>query len=363
MFKRYYAPVFISAILSLLVTNLAFAKSNEDPRRPRGGGRGIGQIIALGVDQITVNSRLGEEHVIFVDENTRYREIEGETIGFEDLQVGDWIAGIVRFDADLGGPLARLILLLPEDYDPSQRLGFRRRGKVLEVDTEAKILTLQTRAGSELTVIINENTLFKGGVDDLSDLQEGMVAAVAGIKQADGGLLAHVVLARHPLVKLAGEIKSIDLGGSSFILDTRRGEEVSILVDEQTKFRSREGEINGLEDLQPGVVAVVLAKKEEGGILVALGVAAGTWDQLPHLDLRVAGRVLQVGEDSFSIKVRDGEQYTLIVTDETRFRSRGGVVQGLEEMRPGMPVAIGAVQLEYGSYEAKLVLVGMLRRP
>ena len=89
-----------------------------------------------------------------------------------------------------------------------------------------------------------------------------VIAAVAGVKQSDGSLLAHVVLVRHPLLKLAGEVMSVDLESSSFLLDTRGGEELSTIVDENTRFRSREGEIKGLEDLQPGMVVVVIAKQQ-----------------------------------------------------------------------------------------------------
>ncbi|HSF83804.1 MAG TPA: DUF5666 domain-containing protein [Anaerolineales bacterium] len=191
-----------------------------------------------------------------MDENTRYLGIDVEGIEFEDLQIGDWVAGIVKPVPDVV-PLARLIMLLPEDYDPSQRLGVRARGKVVGVDHAASTFSLETRAGSELTFVVNENTIFKGGVDNLADLHRGMLAAVAGVKQSDGSLLAHVVLARHPLLKLAGEAMSVDLESSSFLLDTRGGEELSIIVDENTRFRSREGEIEGLEDLQPSMVVVI----------------------------------------------------------------------------------------------------------
>lgn len=275
MIKKTYIPILIAVVLSLLVSSVALAQSTQDPTQLRGGKRGIGQITALGAGQFTVESRQGEEHIIYVDENTRYRRFDGSPIEFADLQVGDWVAGILRYDPEREGPLARLIILLPDDYDPSQRLGIRARGKVIAVDEGASTFSLHIRSGAELTFTVNAHTVFKGGVTSLAELEEGMLAAVAGVKQADGSLLAQVVFARKPLVRLVGEVKTVDLVASSFTLDTRRGKEVSILVVENTKFRSRDGQVDGLEDLQAGMHAAVWAIQVEAGSFEARTVLVG----------------------------------------------------------------------------------------
>ena len=171
--------------------------------------------------------------------------------------------------------VARMVLILPKDFDPSQRLGKRARGSVTGVDIEGSSFNLHTLRGEDLTLHVSEGTIYVGRVQSLQDLEEGMQAAIGAIQQEDGSLLALVVLARKPLIKHAGTITAVDASGETFTLDTRLGETQEITVDEYTRFRSKDGAIQGLEEVQPGMLAVVVAKVSENSELVARLVLVG----------------------------------------------------------------------------------------
>jgi len=361
MKKKIFSSVLLVLLVSLLVGGVAHAQTEEVNARPRGGRRGIGQITAIGSDQFTIQSRNNVLHTIFVDEVTRYRNYEGAELEYGDLQVGDWVAGIIRHDPEQG-PIARLVMVLPDDYDPNQRLGVYARGHITVVNLENSTFTLHAKTGNDLTFSINNNTVFKGGITNFEDMQVGMEAGIAAVKQDDGSLLAHLVVAGYSRVRLAGEIVSVDLNRNSLILNTRRGDHISILVNEFTIFKSQNGETKGLDDLQPGMVAAVSAKRLPERGLVALVIFAGTKDQLPEFDLRVSGKIIAVGEEDFTLQVRTGEHYTLLVDEETHFHSRGNNIQGLQDLRVGMIAGVGAQDLG-DAYLAKVVLVGKPPRP
>jgi hypothetical protein len=353
MYKKLYLPVLMALVAALLLSGVAHA---QEERPLHGGRRGIGKITSIGASEFTLETRRVEKRTILVDEGTQYRTADGQVTSFADLQVGQWVAGYVRYN-DQGQMVARLVIVLPDDYDPSQRLGRRARGNVTGVDLAGDRFTLHTFSGDDLTFQISEGTIFAGGVESLKDMEAGMQAAVGAIELEDDSLVALFVLVRRPLVRHAGTVVSVDVSSDTFTLDTRQGEQLTFQVDKNTRFRSKDGLVEGLEDLQPGMVALVVAKVAEGDALVAAGVIAGTEDQLPHFDLHVAGRVVVVEEVSFTLQARNGEQYTFKVDEETRFRSLGSWLDGLEDVKVGMRLAVGAEEVG-GGYLARLVLAG-----
>jgi hypothetical protein len=96
-----------------------------------------------------------------------------------------------------------------------------------------------------------------------------MVAAVAAVRGGDGALEARFVavgerddLPMRPNVdvRVAGRITSVE--GSSFTVETLAGAEKMFSVDGSTVFRSRDGSVEGIEDLQPGMRAIVAPGQE-----------------------------------------------------------------------------------------------------
>ncbi len=358
MMKKFLLSIPIAMLAIILACSAALAQKPEQDHL-RGGRRVSGKIAAVGATEFILEARQGEQRTIFVDDGTQYRNAEGDPAAFGDLQVGMWVAGIMRYN-DQGEMVARLVILFPDDYDPSQRLGMRARGHVTSVDMASESFSLHTFAGEDLDFQVTQDTIYLGGVESLEDLEAGMQASIGAIKQNDGSRVALVVLARKPLVKHAGTVADIDLANSSFTIDTRQGKQITFQVDVNTRFSSRDGSVEGLEDLQPGMIALVVAKESDGDTLLAAAVAAGTADELPQFDLRVEGKVVVVKEVSFILQARNGEQYTFKVDGETKFRSLGGWLDGLEDVREGMHLGVGADQIS-GGYLARLVVAG--RRP
>ena len=164
-----------------------------------------------------------------------------------------------------------------------------------------------------------------------------------------------------PVRKFTGEIISVDAGEGSFNIKPRRAEkELTVLVDENTRFKSRDGDLEGLDDLEPEMIAIVAVKKGEDGELLAVVVAASTKDDLPKFETRVGGKVTEVENNSFTIMRRDGQEVSILVTGDTKFRSRGDKVQSLDDLEPDMIVVVGGKELGNGKhqYQAQLVLVG-----
>lgn len=271
MSRKGSISIFVVIIASLLVSSIAQAQS-EQPMQ--GGRRGIGKVFSIGEGQFTMETRQGEQRSMLVDDKTQYRTSDGQIRSFDDLQVGQWVVGIARFNQQ-GQLVARLVIILPDGYDPSQRLGRRARGYVTEVDLKGGSFNLLTLSGEKITFRVAEGTIYLGSVHSLSDLHGGMRAAVGAIKQEDGSLTALVVLVRFPFQWHIGKVTSVDLANNQFTLQTRLGGELSFKVDGNTRFRGSGGAIQSLDDLQPGMPALVAAKEGEGSELAAVLVAAG----------------------------------------------------------------------------------------
>jgi hypothetical protein len=323
----------------------------------------LGQVTAVSDDQFTVQTRDGESKTFLVDENTRVRSKEAKDLTLSDLQVGRWV-GVVAPRSSNEQPLARLIVLLPEDFDPEQVQG--ARGRVTEVDIAAQAFTLENRKGEAVTLKVDDNTKFMGEAADLAGLEDGMLAGAVTHEQGNGDLLATLVRSGNPQDRRqnrqAGEVLSVDESAGQFTLKAlRSGEETTFAVDENTRFRSKDGKLESLKDLKPGMVALVMARPDsEGETPVAALVAASDKDNLPKFDKRVAGKVVAVGADSFTIQTRDGQQISFQVTRDTQFRSKGGQVASLEDLQEGMIVLVGAKKLSDGKYQAQMVAAGKL---
>jgi hypothetical protein len=195
-----------------------------------------------------------------------------------------------------------------------------------------------------------------------------IVALVAGVWTTSKAYAQDITPGRrpHPWLRLArlglGQVKAVASDG--FTVQKLNGDEVSFLVDEGTRFLNRDKEELSLDDLVVGgwVIVVPVRGEQQQKIARLVLILPEDFDPEKIFEARVAGRVVSVADDSFTIEDRDGEQHTIQVTDDTRFRSRRGVVRGLADLKEGMIVVVGGDDLGDGSYLAKLVVVGRLRR-
>jgi len=158
--------------------------------------------------------------------------------------------------------------------------------------------------------------------------------------------------------RVAGEITAVDPAADVFVLHSRRGEDLRIHVDGDTQFHSRTGEIDGLEDLKPGMHAVVAVERLEDGALLGkhVAVAAPPPDR-PPAEAHAAGRIVGLGGASITLERRDGSRQTFAVNRSTIYKSRDGSVDSYDDLEVGMPAAIGAKE-DGGGLVAIWVAVG-----
>ncbi len=149
---------------------------------------------------------------------------------------------------------------------------------------------------------------------------------------------------RHERFRHAGEITGVEAGQGTFTLLTRAGEELEFQTSDRTRYRSPDGSVQGIDDLQQGMKALVAGIKEEG-TLNALLVAAGNPEDRPDRprpDVRAAGRVESVGDRSFTLQTRRGELLTFKVTEDTHYKG----IESFEELEVGMFAAVGAKETD-----------------
>ena len=212
--------------------------------------------------------------------------------------------------------------------------------------------------GSRTVVTTDAETVFRGQVSSLADLKAGMLAGAVTKEATGGALLAKIVRAGDPIGVHFGEITSVNAAGGTFTLKTQRtAQELSVSVDENTRFRSREAEISGLDELKSGMFALVVGKSPAGeqNKLEAVLVAASEKSDLPEADLIVGGRIVALERGAFTIESREGEEYVFQTSKETRIRSRE--IRSVAGLKLGMLVLVGAKDLGSGKYQAQVVLV------
>ena len=124
----------------------------------------------------------------FVDEKTRY---QGQLTSLDEMQVG-WKAGVGAKEGEDGKFTAVLVIA---GTRPEQ---IRAKGTIKNINAGAGRFRLEKPDGTVLTIIVDENTRYQGQVDSFGDLEKDMRAGIVAIEQADGELLARLVIAGKP---------------------------------------------------------------------------------------------------------------------------------------------------------------------
>jgi hypothetical protein len=154
----------------------------------------VGEIISVESNQFKMMSRT-EEFTLNINDNSRFWiPAEGE-VGSDSLEVGRRMVVFAQ-NAEQGDWNARLVILLPMNFNFPWRSVICKTGIVTRVDQQAENFSIRTPSGRSFTFSVDENTRFKGQVLDLGDLKVGMIASVVGQRLKDGTLLARAVSAR-----------------------------------------------------------------------------------------------------------------------------------------------------------------------
>ena len=243
----------------------------------------------------------------------------------------------------------------------------RIAGIILNVNFPGNTFAVRTFSGTDIHVHVTGNTEYRsrdGSVQGFEDLTVDMRVIVAGEERGDGTINASVVFAATPeelreLVRFKGEVGGV--GDRSFTLLTEEGRSLTINVIDRTRFRSRDGEVTTLGDLESGMVAIVSAAETEDNGIVALVVTAGTPDgDIRDRVFRTVGEITAVvpGQETFTVQSNEGESITFVTEERTKFRSRDGSVTGIHDLKRGMFAMVGAIKMEDGTNQAVVVQVG-----
>jgi len=204
----------------------------------------------------------------FVDEKTRYR---GQLSSLGEMHVG-FHAGVAASEGEDGTLTAGLVIagVRPETV--------RAQGLIIGVEAAADKFRLEKGDGTILTFSVNEQTSYKGQVESIRNMEEGMRAGVGGYENQEGQLFALVVIAGYPqndrpeLIRAQGIIKTANPGADKFQLEKSDGSVLTVYVDAQTNYHGQVDGFDGLEkDMQAGFAGYI----DQDGKILARMVMAG----------------------------------------------------------------------------------------
>lgn len=124
--------------------------------------------------------------------------------------------------------------------------------------------------GGSYTITVDEATAYLGSLSGFEDLEVGVTVGVVGRRNAEGGLLAHVIALRQELplgTRIGGTVTAVS--SSQISIETRRGEAFTFTVTADTEFLSRSGDIDSLSDVEVGDHVMILFEQASSGSLTA----------------------------------------------------------------------------------------------
>lgn len=352
MINRLAKPLLLLLVILLMVPAVAYAEEAA----PDGRVRLTGEISALGATGFTLTTGDGRAIVVSVDDETKFRILNGANHGFDQLEPG-MQALVVGLPQAEGSVLARMVAAGYRRDLPEDRL--KVRGAFSAIHLERSAFAFKTSAGEELYFLVSDRTHFRsadGSIQGLKDLEKGMLGAVLALPNDEGVLqaLLVVVFPEAKIKRAYGVIRHIDLQGSLFSLLAGDQEMIGFEVVERTRFTSPDGSVQGLADLAPGMPAVVsYVNTDEGRI--ALGVAVRTKAET----FRHLGEIINVvaGRSYFTLRTRQGDEVTIFVDERTRFRSPDGEVEDIHDLKKGMAALVSGFVGEEGQLQALVVAV------
>jgi hypothetical protein len=228
-----------------------------------------------------------------------------------------------------------------------------RHGIIVAVRDGA--FALDTRRG-EISLVVDENTRFRiPGVQapGLDDLSVGDHVGVAGLRTADGTLVARFVILiprRAGVGQLWGEFTAVE--GHQLEVARRDGTPVTVLVGDDTRFRVPEVTEPGLEDLKIGASVLVRGRWNEEGQLEAHLIRL-----LPEgVERVVRGRVTAVNPPHIEVLTRVGP--IVITTDQdTRYRVPGLENPSLDDISVDDTILAGGAREEGENHAAVIAVI------
>jgi len=150
--------------------------------------RAIGTIASVGVDRIELKKMEGSAQIVWVDDQTRYRQGQ-QDIQLEDLKPGDRVALRGRMNPRKEFVAVLVRRMTGEEMGRSQNAGDRVFGEIVSIDNNQ--LKVRNPRQGERIVLVNEQTVLtkQGQPIALKDLKVGDRIFALG-KEVDGRLAA-----------------------------------------------------------------------------------------------------------------------------------------------------------------------------
>lgn len=342
------------ALAGLIFPNDVQAANTPAENRPPSGRRTIGVVTEKDEKSFRISTRLGITLNYDLTEETKFYSLVNESFSYDLMDIGQQVAVVASRNED--SIVANVVIQLPEDFDPQQRLGIKVRGQVAFVDYAKGLITIQSLQGSQTSMLVKDITRFRGQAESLDDIEEGnWIFASGSVVGLEYPVAWMVVVAKElPPQKLPGKIESVDVASQQITLHFQNAN-LPITITSETKITGREQQTYQLEDLEPGILALVVAKPNQSGEWIALRVFVSNPEDLPQYDLRIQGRIQ--GVDTSRISVKNNQQVVEIQVDEhTRILGLGAGAN-LSSLHIGMRVMVGAMQVDVDTYHAEVIMV------
>lgn len=327
----------------------------DEEARPLRGRRGLrGEISAINGEVLTLE--VGDQSSqIVTDEKTRFHIIGQASADLGDFSVGDVIIARGQWQED-DSLLATLILLQPD--------GDFVLGRIVMINEDG--LLLHGRDQQEITVNVNPDTIvamrgqeltWAGDPAGQDVLRDGLAVVAFGTASPDGLTLeAHTLISQRPYPLrrgAAGTIEAID--EDSFVMATLRGDALTVLVTDLTRYRLPGVDDADLDDFAVGSEIVVFGQPDGEGTLTARVVATVPKDR-PR-GRPIAGEINRISGHEIELTTLRGDSLTVITNEATIFRIGPDNEAALGDFSAGDKVAVfGSRGQEEGTILASHVM-------
>jgi hypothetical protein len=325
-------------------------------RDGHGRGGGNGQVASVSADSLTVTLADGQTMTATLTSNTQVTILAtGATGSVSDIKVGDSVRVMGRPDTT-GATMAAAVVILPA--------GDEAEGRVSAAN--GSTLTLENRDGTT-SVTTGSTTTFRkadGTAGTLADVTTGTFVEAYGQKQADGSLVATLVLVNNqPAGPMGGDPQQGPKGrgtgtgqvtavsADSLTVSMTNGQTITATLTSNTQVTILATGATGLvSDIKVGDNVRLMGKPDLKRNVTAAAVVV-----LPAGD-QAQGKVSAANGSTLTLENRDGTT-SVTTNSSTTFRKADGTAGTLADVTTGTFVeAYGQKQAD-GSLVATLVLV------
>ena len=270
---------------------------------------------------------------------------------------------LIIFSLSLSGFVGTALASETDEYPHMPPWKTRRlnTGEIVEIREDQ--ITIEKRDGGQYTYLVNDHTRFRQPdveTPDFSRLSIGDRVLIYG-KFNEDGLIARLIITLpedfHPMrwfnLRLRGEIIDLDLDSKTITILVKSGEEIDILVNEQTRFF---GQASNITDLDIGWKVAVAGREQGGGLNLSRVIAAVEFERRIRRIGIVSDIDTAVGE--IRVTTRSGDEMSFLISEKTKFHSSEGEIESISDIEPDMVIIVNAVYNGVGAYTANHLVLG-----